>query len=84
MHLLCTHGDSWNEWYALSASADAQALQAEAERRNREDYERQHAEWLARGKSGPLPLHLDDPRREGYRQFFVREVPDWPLVGDGL
>lgn len=78
--LLCKNGEDWNEWHALSVGADKAAMQAEADRLNAKEYAREHAEWIARGKTGPYPLPLDDPRRRGYSTFFVREVPDWPDV----
>jgi hypothetical protein len=80
MHLLCKHGDDWHEWYALSACQDAAPLQAEANRRNAEEYKREHLAWLARGKTGALPLPLDDPQRNGYLTYFVQHVADWPEI----
>ncbi len=78
MHLLCENGADHNEWYVLSSSADAKALQNRADQLNRADYERQHAAWVARGKTGGMPLQLDDPRRNGFTRYYVRAVPDWP------
>ena len=66
----------------MSASAEAEPLMAKAEKLNAEEYEREHAEWLARGKTGPYPLPLDAPDRRGYRTFFVHETPDWPDLED--
>lgn len=80
MHLLCRHGNDHYEWYVISASADSAPLMQKAEQLNVEEYERAHAEWLARGKTGPYPLPLDAPERCGYRTFFVQETPDWPAV----
>jgi hypothetical protein len=82
VHLLCKHGSDWNQWYALSAGPDAAALQDDADRRNRAEYDEDHGDWLKHGKSGPQPMPLDDPRREGYRTFFVVGVPDWPAVDE--
>lgn len=82
MFLLCKHGDEWAEWYALSASGDASVLQAEADRLNALEYQKEHADWLERGETGAYPMPLDDPRREGYLTYFVREVADWPRVNE--
>jgi hypothetical protein len=80
IYLLCKNGFDWNVWYAISASTDESALETEAQRRNVEDYESMRREWEDGGKTGPFPLPLDDPRRNGYLKFFVRPVPEWPEV----
>lgn len=80
MHLLCRNGENHPEWYVMSASADAAPLQSKADALNLEEYSREHAEWLERGKVGQYPLPLDAPERRGYRTFFVQEVPDWPGI----
>lgn len=73
-HLLCREGEDRGAWYVLSASPDAPALCAEAERLCVEDYNRDVAKGERR-----IPLH-----ETWRRTFFVKTVPDWPEVSDGL
>ena len=83
MYLLCKNGEDWGDWDAISAHAEKEILDAEAERLNIQEYERDHKAWLKGGKQGYVLLALDDPKRKGYRTYFVREVPDWPET-DGV
>lgn len=80
MYLLCIVGDDPFDWSALSVGSNASEMQQEADRMDSADYEREHEEWLARGQTGPCPMPLDDPRRQGYRKYFVREVAVWPEI----
>lgn len=80
MYLLCKRGDDWYEWFALSCHGERETLDAEAHRLNVAEYDAERAAFLSGNRSGGMPLPLDDPRREGYRTYFVRQVPVWPQV----
>ena len=77
MFLLCKHGMDWKEWDVLSASNDKDALQLKADSLNEEEY-RQDAVDYEQGKISWRPLALNDPLRDGYKTYYVQQVPDWP------
>ena len=85
IYLLCEDcEDSWADFEVLGWSHDKDLLTAECTRLENEKYQKERKIWDENGGEPNFGPIAPDDRQNGYRQYYVKAVGQWPTPNNDL